>query len=264
MARPLLGLALWLAAGGTAAVPSAGTLGALDGAKSAQGSGPGKEVSCMWRRDLDELTCGGGEEAAPRVYVRRRAASASALAPLLASSSRLLQEREHRAPTEGQHGAQGDERGEECEGEGGHVEFGSGAFWLNVVIIAVLVCMAGLFSGLTIGLMSLDIDELEAILRAPVNPHRPRDQEFASKILPLVKNGHLLLVTLLLSNAAAMEALPLFLNKISPSELVSILLSVTLVLFFGEVIPQALCKAYGLAIGAYTARFVSCLSKCSP
>ena len=42
-------------------------------------------------------------------------------------------------------------------------------------------------------------------------------------------------MTLLLSNAAAMEALPIFLDKICPSPLVAILLSVTLVLFFGEV-----------------------------
>lgn len=33
------------------------------------------------------------------------------------------------------------------------------------------------------------------------------------------------------------------------------LLSVVLVLLFGEIIPQALCKAHSLAIGAYTAPF---------
>ena len=56
-----------------------------------------------------------------------------------------------------------------------------------------------------------------------------------------------------------MEALPIFLDKICPSPVVAILLSVTLVLFFGEVIPQALCKAYGLQIGASTACFVKAL-----
>ena len=40
---------------------------------------------------------------------------------------------------------------------------------------------------------------------------------------------------------------------------VTILVSLTLVLFFGEVIPQALCTAYGLDIGARMAPFVKCL-----
>jgi len=58
--------------------------------------------------------------------------------------------------------------------------------------------------------------------------------------LPILENHHWLLVTLLLCNAAAMEALPLFLDKMMPGYL-AIIVSVTAVLFFGEVIPQALC-----------------------
>jgi len=49
-----------------------------------------------------------------------------------------------------------------------------------------------------------------------------------------------LLVTLLLSNATAMEALPIFLDKLVPS-FWAVLISVTMVLFFGEIIPQAIC-----------------------
>lgn len=48
-----------------------------------------------------------------------------------------------------------------------------------------------------------------------------------------VAHKHLLLVTLLLCNAAAMEALPIFLDKMVPSYM-AIALSVTAVLFFGE------------------------------
>ena len=53
------------------------------------------------------------------------------------------------------------------------------------------------------------------------------------RILPLVKRHHLLLVTLLIGNALAMEALPIFLDRIVHPAL-AILLSVTAVLFFGE------------------------------
>ena len=48
-----------------------------------------------------------------------------------------------------------------------------------------------------------------------------------------MKNAHYLLVTLLLCNAAAMEALPIVLDKLV-HEVVAILISVTAVLFFGE------------------------------
>lgn len=49
-----------------------------------------------------------------------------------------------------------------------------------------------------------------------------------------------MLVTLLLCNAAAMETLPIFLDRVvSPTE--AVILSVSLVLIFGEVIPQAIC-----------------------
>jgi hypothetical protein len=56
-------------------------------------------------------------------------------------------------------------------------------------------------------------------------------------------------VTLLLCNAAAMEALPIFLDKLVP-EVFAILISVTAVLLMGEVIPQAVCSKYGLVIGS--------------
>lgn len=65
----------------------------------------------------------------------------------------------------------------------------------------------------------------------------------------MVQKQHQLLVTLLLCNAAAMEALPIYLDRIF-NEYVAIILSVTFVLVFGEVIPQAICTRYGLAVGA--------------
>ena len=48
------------------------------------------------------------------------------------------------------------------------------------------------------------------------------------------------MVTLLLANAFAMEALPIFLDELVPS-FWAIIISVTAVLFVGEVIPQAIC-----------------------
>lgn len=86
-----------------------------------------------------------------------------------------------------------------------------------------------MMSGLTIGLLSLDITSL-LVLK---NSGPPQERIYAAHIIPLVQHKHFLLVTLLLCNAAAMEALPLFLDMMVPSYL-AIIISVTAVLFFGE------------------------------
>ena len=92
----------------------------------------------------------------------------------------------------------------------------------------------GLMSGLTIGLASIDRLSLE--VDSIGNPDIKSKTE---RIFPVIDRHHWMLVTLLLCNAAAMETLPIFLDKlVTPVE--AIVLSVTLVLIFGEIIPQAL------------------------
>jgi metal transporter CNNM len=54
-------------------------------------------------------------------------------------------------------------------------------------------------------------------------------------------------VTLLFCNAVAMEALPIFLDRLVPS-IVAIIISVSFVLIFGEVLPQAICTANPLQV----------------
>ena len=83
-------------------------------------------------------------------------------------------------------------------------------------------------SGLTIGLMS--IEQLELEIKEKVGTEEEQGQ--AKRLLPLLHRKHLLLVTLLLFNAASAEALPLFLDDLVPSY-IAIIVSVTAVLFFG-------------------------------
>ncbi|CAN1158613.1 DUF21 domain-containing protein At5g52790 [Linum perenne] len=118
-------------------------------------------------------------------------------------------------------------------------------FWGYLVVCIALVAFAGLMSGLTLGLMSLSLVDLEVLIKAG----RPDDRKNAAKILPIVKRQHLLLCTLLIGNAMAMEALPIFLDSILPPW-AAILISVTLILAFGEIIPQSICSRYGLSVGA--------------
>lgn len=80
----------------------------------------------------------------------------------------------------------------------------------------------------------LSIDKLELEIKAAIGTDEEKRE--AAVILPILKRHHYLLVTLLLANAFAMEALPIFLDSLVPS-IWAIIISVTAVLFFGEVIP---------------------------
>ncbi|CAN0857640.1 DUF21 domain-containing protein At2g14520 [Linum grandiflorum] len=133
-------------------------------------------------------------------------------------------------------------------------------FFIHIVMIVLLVLFAGLMSGLTLGLMSMSLVDLEVLAKSGSPNHR----KHAEKILPVVRNQHWLLCTLLICNAAAMETLPIFLDGLVTAW-GAILISVTLILLFGEIIPQAVCSRYGLAIGATVAPFVRVLVWiCSP
>ncbi|KAF2287848.1 hypothetical protein GH714_002948 [Hevea brasiliensis] len=90
-------------------------------------------------------------------------------------------------------------------------------------------------SGLTLGLMSLGLVDLEILQRSGTSSEKKQ----AAAILPVVQKQHQLLVTLLLCNAASMEALPIYLDKLF-NQYVAIILSVTFVLFFGEILDWVL------------------------
>ncbi|CAJ1905891.1 unnamed protein product [Sphenostylis stenocarpa] len=125
------------------------------------------------------------------------------------------------------------------------IPFGTLSWFLYAGISCLLVLFAGIMSGLTLGLMSLGLVDLEILQRSGSSTEKKQ----AAAILPVVQKQHQLLVTLLLCNACAMEALPIYLDKIF-HPFVAVLLSVTFVLAFGEVIPQAICTRYGLYVGS--------------
>jgi metal transporter CNNM len=65
------------------------------------------------------------------------------------------------------------------------------------------------------------------------------ERQQAEQLLPIIKRHHLLLVTLLLLNTVAGEALPIFLQSLMSNSL-AVAASVILVLVFGEILPTAL------------------------
>ncbi|CAI0453625.1 unnamed protein product [Linum tenue] len=124
----------------------------------------------------------------------------------------------------------------------------------------MLVLFAGMMSGLTLGLMSLSLVDLEVLAKSGT----PQDRKYAGNLL----HSSLFLFDSfsvnVLFGSYFFQALPIFLDSLITAW-GAILISVTLILLFGEIIPQAVCTRYGLAIGATVAPFVRVLVWiCSP
>ncbi|MCD4760664.1 CNNM domain-containing protein [bacterium] len=118
---------------------------------------------------------------------------------------------------------------------------------MDYVIVIILVLLSGLFSGLTLGLLSLDKNELERKISL--------GNKEAEKVYAVRKRGNLLLCTLLLGNVAVNSTLAIFLGNIA-SGFIASLTATGLIVIFGEIIPQATFARYALQVGAKTAWLV--------
>ncbi|KAJ3119546.1 hypothetical protein HK098_005364 [Nowakowskiella sp. JEL0407] len=122
-------------------------------------------------------------------------------------------------------------------------------YYSTVLLILVLVLTGGILAGLTIGLLSLDETNLSILIRSG----SPSEKKYAERIIPIRKNSHLLLVTLLLANTVVNETLPVLFHEIRLDGVQAVLISTALIVVFGEIIPQAVCSRYGLQVGAFFA-----------
>ena len=87
------------------------------------------------------------------------------------------------------------------------------AFFVDLFIVIFCICTAGLMAGCTMGICSLD----PLTLRLKQMEGSADEKRWAEKIMPVIASHHDLLVALLLINAAANEALPIFLDKLVDS-----------------------------------------------
>jgi len=108
-------------------------------------------------------------------------------------------------------------------------------------MIIFLVALSGIFSGLTLGLLSLDKSELERKITL--------GDKNAKKVYAVRKNGNLLLCTLLLGNVAVNSSLAIFLGDLA-SGVMAGLISTGLIVIFGEILPQAFFARHALSLGA--------------
>lgn len=125
---------------------------------------------------------------------------------------------------------------------------------INYFLIVILVCFSALFSGLTLGLLGLDLIGLEIV----INGDDEVLKEKAAKIKPVRENGNMLLCTLLLGNVAVNAYLSILMADLT-SGFVGFAVSTVAIFLFGEIIPQASCSRYALHIGAVCVPIVQVL-----
>jgi len=121
--------------------------------------------------------------------------------------------------------------------------------WVNFIFLAFLLCLSGLFSGLNLGLMSLDQTELQIVIKTGSED----EQENAKAISPVRNFGNFLLCSLLFGNVLVNVVIPMLLDSIPGANGIWAVVGSTFgIVVFGEIIPQAICSRHGLAVGAKT------------
>lgn len=120
----------------------------------------------------------------------------------------------------------------------------------DFTIIALLLLFSGALSGLTLGFFSLNKADLER--KASLG-----DPE-AKKIYSVRKNGNLLLCTLIVANVAINTTLSIMLDQ-AITGILAIVVATSLIVIFGEIVPQALFSRYALKIGSKFVWFVKIL-----
>ncbi|XP_050838758.1 metal transporter CNNM4 isoform X2 [Serinus canaria] len=120
--------------------------------------------------------------------------------------------------------------------------------WLQVILIAGLLVLSGMFSGLNLGLMALDPMELRIVQNCGTD----KEKRYARRIEPIRRKGNYLLCSLLLGNVLVNTTLTILLDDLIGSGIGAVVASTIGIVIFGEIVPQALCSRHGLAVGANT------------
>lgn len=116
------------------------------------------------------------------------------------------------------------------------IEHSSYYFMCNMIMIVGCVTLGALMSGLLMGVMTLDPLILSIKARTAATEGERRA---ARALIPFVQNKNLVLVSVVLVNCGVNEALPVFIERIIENTFIAIALSVTLVVFAGEIVPAA-------------------------
>ncbi|XP_055641243.1 unextended protein [Toxorhynchites rutilus septentrionalis] len=119
--------------------------------------------------------------------------------------------------------------------------------WVSIVIIGLCLTFSALFSGLNLGLMSLDRTDLKILC----NTGTDEEKRYAQAIQPVRDHGNYLLCSILLGNVLVNSTFTILLDSLT-SGLIAVIFSTIAIVIFGEITPQAICSRHGLAVGAKT------------
>ncbi|XP_052757265.1 unextended protein-like [Galleria mellonella] len=117
--------------------------------------------------------------------------------------------------------------------------------WATFILILICLMFSALFSGLNLGLMSLDRTELKII----ANTGTEQERKYARAIMPVRDHGNYLLCSILLGNVAVNSTFTILLDELT-SGLFAVIFSTLAIVLLGEITPQAICSRHGLMVGA--------------
>ncbi|XP_024083514.1 metal transporter CNNM4-like isoform X2 [Cimex lectularius] len=126
--------------------------------------------------------------------------------------------------------------------------------YVSIIIIVFCLMFSALFSGLNLGLMSLDRTDLKIIS----NTGTKKEKKYAKAITPVRAHGNYLLCSILLGNVMVNSTFTILLDELT-SGFVAVIASTLLIVIFGEITPQAICSRHGLAVGAKTIFITKCV-----
>ena len=107
--------------------------------------------------------------------------------------------------------------------------------WWNYVVIVILAICSGLFSGLNLSVLGLDINQLELLIKTKSDDENEiQDAMYAERILPLRRRGNLLLCTILLGNVAVNSQLSILMGDLT-SGTMGLIISTAIITMFGEI-----------------------------
>eukprot|EP01102_Stenamoeba_stenopodia_P003424 TRINITY_DN1341_c0_g1_i2.p1 TRINITY_DN1341_c0_g1~~TRINITY_DN1341_c0_g1_i2.p1 ORF type:complete len:260 (-),score=41.14 TRINITY_DN1341_c0_g1_i2:757-1536(-) len=119
--------------------------------------------------------------------------------------------------------------------------------WVRWTLVGLLSALSALFSAMILGFMSNDLLSLEIILENGSD----LSKKFASRVYPLRQRGTWVLCTLSIGSCAVNVLIVLILADLLKIVL-GVVVSTFLVVIICELIPQALCHHYALAVAYHT------------
>ncbi|VDK23226.1 unnamed protein product [Taenia asiatica] len=119
------------------------------------------------------------------------------------------------------------------------------------VLLMFLLCCSALFSGLNLGIMTLDVMFLEILIEAG----NENEKKMATAVLPVRRHGNLIICSLTLANVIVNVIISMLSDKLIGGTALAIFFASAGILLFGEILPQAACNRFSLIISYHTIFF---------